>query len=93
MKNTLHKKLIVGSVLAIFILINSTASLTLALPISSHHTSSKTIEVNLVFTSPIIQEKGDCIQVTVDEANTVMTEEGKPWMPLSSYIFEFVVNY
>ncbi len=83
MKNK-KTQFIVGGILALFLVIS-------AIPLSAQDKTGTidTVTCSLDFSSPVLTENTDCTEITLHEANGVITKEGCPRLPMVSKTFEF----
>jgi hypothetical protein len=84
MKNTQTRKSIVSGILILFLLTGVIPAFA-----QTNAEATNTIEYCIDFSVPIITEKNNGCEITVSEANGVITEEGCPRLPVFSKTFEF----
>jgi hypothetical protein len=80
----MKRKVLVGGILAWFLL--------MGVPPGFAQTVARnafTIKYSVDFSSPVLKDHGDFMEIGLNEANAVMTKEGNPWMPVFSKTFEF----
>ncbi len=84
MKNTQTRKFIVSGILVLFLLTGAIHAFA-----QTNAEARNTIEYSIDFSVPILTENNDGSEITVSEANGVITEEGCPRLPVFSKTFEF----
>jgi len=84
MKNAIKKKLIIGGILVLFMIMSTTPAVA-----QTNVRKVDTAEFSIDFSTPILKENNDFYDIVVSEADGVMTKEGCPLMPVYSKTFEF----
>lgn len=84
MKNKILTYSKVSSVLCLFLMLTLAPGI-----VQANMTNTTSIDKTINFSSPVLRNNGQFIDVSVSEANSVMTVEGSPMMPVFSKTYEF----
>jgi hypothetical protein len=84
MMNSVETNLTIGGILAIFLVMSISPGLAQIAP-----QKSNSLEFSVDFSAPMIKENNHWSDITVSEANGMMTNDGCPLLPVFSKTFEF----
>lgn len=84
MKNKGNIRFSAGAVMCLFLMLTFAPGM-----VQAETRNDVSLDCAVDFSSPVLLDHGQFVEVTVNEANAVMTADGSPMMPVFSKTFEF----